>query len=370
MNTLLVGSNIFIILNFLIIIILLWARRNNSLTNGILGFYILLHVLVLSLNLLVYCNYLDPYFYFLCSIPACLIGPMAYLYCKLLLSGEKRKVPSKMRWHFIPALCVPLLLVLVKNVNLSGDQNIYSFLLRGSGEFPDLLKLCITCHIAGYYFYTWYHIKKQEGQIRTFSNYEILKINWAKNFIYSVTLFISTFSFLHLLSILYMNTWKTGSSFVSPLICLFLYFFILRKAVVHSAVFNEVKENKTIYPVLDETILNTLEIKLQQILKDHKPYLDKELNLKKLSLLVDVSHKHLSQLINQKYEKNFNDFINSYRVEESRKMLQDPGLNNLKLEAIAEAAGFNSRASFFSIFKKFTGHTPASYRKEHCITMK
>lgn len=364
MNHLLIGSNIFIIINFFILTSILWVRKHNSLANIILGLYILLHTFVLSLNLLVYSKHIAPSYYFLCSTPSCLIGPFAFLYCMVLLYGKNEIMRAKMFLHFIPALIVPFLLVLIKKADLPSEF-MYEAFLKGSGDFPDLFKIIIVCHIVGYYFYTCIIVKNHYRKSKTLTGAERLKIGWAKNFIYSVTLFIVIFFYLHYISLYYLNTFQTGSSFVSPLLCLFLYFFILRKAIAHSSVFSDREENKTIYPIASEEILNELEIKLQEILKNEKPYLDKELNLKKLSLLINTSPKHLSQLLNSRYEKNFNDFINAYRVEESRQMLLDPEMDNLKLEAIAEAAGFNSRASFYAIFKKLTGETPASFRKEH-----
>ena len=89
-----------------------------------------------------------------------------------------------------------------------------------------------------------------------------------------------------------------------------------------------------------------------------------ELNINKLANSIGVSSHQLSQFINRTYDKKFYDFINFYRVEEAKVLLTDTSKNNLKIEAIGEAAGFNSRATFFSVFKKFTGKTPSVFKKD------
>ena len=74
---------------------------------------------------------------------------------------------------------------------------------------------------------------------------------------------------------------------------------------------------------------------------------------------VDVSPNHLSQIINQYEQKNFYDFVNAYRVEE---FIQQASENpHLSILAVALDAGFNSKSSFNSVFKKHKGITPSKY---------
>ncbi len=71
----------------------------------------------------------------------------------------------------------------------------------------------------------------------------------------------------------------------------------------------------------------------------------------------------MSQTINSKRNLNFNDFINSFRIEEAKKRMADREFRNLTFEAIGKSVGFNSRTSFISAFKKFTSCTPSEYKK-------
>jgi len=102
--------------------------------------------------------------------------------------------------------------------------------------------------------------------------------------------------------------------------------------------------------------------KLKKIIDEKKPYLKSDLTMPALAKTVSISVHHLSQLINEKCNLNYFDFINGYRVEEAKKMLSDPGYQNLNIAAVGFNSGFNSLSSFNSAFKKYTGMTPSQFR--------
>jgi YesN/AraC family two-component response regulator len=74
-----------------------------------------------------------------------------------------------------------------------------------------------------------------------------------------------------------------------------------------------------------------------------------------------VSANNLSQVINEKTGFNFNDYINTFRVEEAKNILTSPEYQKLTIEAIAEKAGFNSKSPFYTAFKKHAGMTPKEF---------
>jgi AraC-like DNA-binding protein len=102
---------------------------------------------------------------------------------------------------------------------------------------------------------------------------------------------------------------------------------------------------------------------LLELMNHSKPYLDPKLKLSDLAEKLELSVNHLSQVINQHEEKNFFDFVNSYRIEEFKKRAADPAFANYSILAIALDAGFNSKSSFNQVFKKNTGQTPSEYVK-------
>jgi len=104
--------------------------------------------------------------------------------------------------------------------------------------------------------------------------------------------------------------------------------------------------------------------RLLQMMNVEKPYLDLDLTVAGLAEKLGLSAKHLSQLINEQFALNFNDFINRFRVEEAVRILQDPKLRDCKLLKVAFDSGFNSKSVFNEAFKKFTGKSPSAFRSE------
>ena len=101
--------------------------------------------------------------------------------------------------------------------------------------------------------------------------------------------------------------------------------------------------------------------KLLDYIENEKPYLDPELSLQELADQVGEKRYFLSIVINQKHNMNFFEFINLYRIETVKTMMANPENKDLKLIHMALDAGFNSKASFYRIFKQMTNMTPSNF---------
>ena len=104
--------------------------------------------------------------------------------------------------------------------------------------------------------------------------------------------------------------------------------------------------------------------KLAQLFEEEKIYRQPKLSLKELAESLKLPVKYVSYLINNYHQKNFHDFINSYRLEEVSAKMQDAQFKDYTLLALAIDAGFNSKSTFNLAFKKLKGQTPSEYRKE------
>lgn len=118
-------------------------------------------------------------------------------------------------------------------------------------------------------------------------------------------------------------------------------------------------EWSTLTPEASERYLK----RLLQSMNEEKLYLDAELTVAKLAEVLSIPAPHLSQTINERLNQTFVDFVNTYRVEEAKRMLADPLKRHFTVLAIAEEAGFNSKSSFNSVFKKHARVTPSEFRK-------
>ena len=76
-----------------------------------------------------------------------------------------------------------------------------------------------------------------------------------------------------------------------------------------------------------------------------------------------MSISSISKLINGREGCNFSDYINKYRVSEAKKLLADKNFDPYTIVAIGLECGFNSKSTFYTAFKKFTGQTPTQYRE-------
>ena len=101
--------------------------------------------------------------------------------------------------------------------------------------------------------------------------------------------------------------------------------------------------------------------KITKVMEIQKPYLDPELDLAKLSALVDLNPKQVSHTINRSFSKNFYEYVNSYRVEAFKQLASDPENKKLTLLGLAFECGFKSKSTFNDAFKKITGKTPSQY---------
>jgi AraC-like DNA-binding protein len=103
---------------------------------------------------------------------------------------------------------------------------------------------------------------------------------------------------------------------------------------------------------------------LLDVMENERPHSDSDLTLPRLAERLDVSPHNLSEVLNTRTGMNFFDFINSYRVDQVKRDLVDPGKQQFKVLALAFDAGFSSKTTFNTIFKKFTGMTPSEWREQ------
>ena len=92
-------------------------------------------------------------------------------------------------------------------------------------------------------------------------------------------------------------------------------------------------------------------------------YLENLASLSDLSKKVGESPHHVSQVLNEKLNRNFFELLAKYRVEKAKMILNEDLKNRLTIEEISEMVGYNSKTAFNNAFRKLTGKTPSEFRK-------
>lgn len=131
---------------------------------------------------------------------------------------------------------------------------------------------------------------------------------------------------------------------------------------------NQPNETETIIDIQHETFEETIspeiehwKSKIETLIQEQKLYQNPELTLTDLAKKLDTNAAVISKTINQGFQMNFNDCINTYRIEAVKNSFANGEHKKSTLLGIAFDCGFNSKATFNRAFKKNTGKTPKEY---------
>ncbi|WP_324719361.1 helix-turn-helix domain-containing protein [Salinimicrobium sp. HB62] len=125
----------------------------------------------------------------------------------------------------------------------------------------------------------------------------------------------------------------------------------------------KVNEEKATPGILDDHQIETLKEALLIYFDEEKPFLNPQLSLKVVADVLELNTNKMSYLINQVFNTNFNDFVNSYRLEHFKNIALDPKNSHLTILGLAYDSGFNSKSVFNTYFKKVENITPKAWMK-------
>ncbi|MFT4750361.1 MAG: adenylate cyclase [Neolewinella sp.] len=123
------------------------------------------------------------------------------------------------------------------------------------------------------------------------------------------------------------------------------------------------KPNKPRSAPPDPATVQLLLYQLMEFMVQESPYLNPSLTLRLLASQIETLPNQLSWLLNNRVGKNYNEFINGYRVEHFKKLVVDSANAHISMIGLAYESGFNSKTVFNTVFKKMVGMTPNEYKK-------
>lgn len=303
----------------------------------------------------------------LLNFPLFALAPALYLSVSCFTYPSKKFLRIEIL-HFLPVLMYILFPILVLSLF---DLKTIELYLEDFGAWLGLfLVSCMFLQIGVYTILSLLKIHRHQKNIRLFaSSTDQIDLSWLQYFLYGVAslvlLWLGEYVIPHLSDYAYAGYF---------LGVYYLAYFVLRQKEIfpftaHQTqeiieVMEEIKateeKRNALFPHID---LKNEITRLNELMQSQKPYLDNELNLPKLAQHFERSNHELSFILNDGLRENFYEFVNRYRVEESKRLLLDSQYRHLNMLGIAFEAGFNSKTAFNTAFKKMTGKTPSEYRK-------
>jgi AraC-like DNA-binding protein len=302
------------------------------------------------------------------------MGPFYLFYCRYLLD-RNYNLTLKSALHFIPALSVLLVMLPFYTMPANEKMDFIRKLSNGSSfKIPAGQLIFMAIHVlqtVAYSFTAYRFVKKKEEELRQFSSDVIVvkKIDWLNAF----SLYFSIYLLLYLLLVIVLsivNSYQIQIDYVMLLITSFSFYAIGYIAIGSPEIFKAlpgqefVKENgRSEAPSRNYQRHSGVKKELLLYMETSKPFLKSDLKISELADALSVPSYQLSQTINDEFLVSFYDFVNKYRVEEAKKLLVEDN-RNYKILAIAYEVGFNSKATFNRVFKKFTNLTPSEFREK------
>jgi AraC-like DNA-binding protein len=338
--------------------LLLISKKSKSASDRILTVWMLLVVVHLFLFYLYFTGeiYSFPFLLGLEHPLPLLHGVMLFCYVSFVTNQlpENRKI---LLVHFVPAAV--MYAYLVAFFVLPAEQKIQVYRNKGAGyeDFMILKSYAIACSGIVYVIWSAVLLRRHERNIRDqFSDLGKVNLHWLK---------ILTFGLggIWVLVIIY-----AGESLVFSGVVVFVFligFFGVRQAVIfsHGLLQADSGEQKKKYQKsgLSAEASGELHRELTRLMTEEALYKNSELSIDELSSRLGVHPNYLSQTINTREKKNFYDFVNTYRIEEFKRLIELNKNQQFTLLSLAYDCGFSSKTSFNRYFKKATGLTPSEY---------
>lgn len=305
-------------------------------------------------------------------------GAFLFIYTSRLISLKKR-FNRKNLLHFVPFIVFNLYLYIVSFFpDIANEIRMEHVHTDVHPPFLFVFFLILTLLSGPFYFVLTLKLFKKHN-INIFNNFsstEMVNLEWLRKlvFIFGIAwtiLIIITVT--HHIFNYFSTVFCTDSLFLalSVFVILIGYFGLKQKVIFENEIQEEQKlitKEKAKYSgsTLKEEEANAYANKLNQFMLSEKPFLDPGLTLSQLASQINISSHYLSQIINEKFELNFFEYINQFRIKEVKARIKDPKFENFSLLAIAFDSGFNSKSAFNRIFKKFTKKTPSQYKESCC----
>ncbi len=360
--------------------ILLFNRRNKTLADKILSLWLSVLGIHITVIYLKYSGYYEVFPHLIGSTSSLifLYGPFLFFYVDAYIT-QPAKFKKQYYLHFIPFMLYNIIFIPFYLETTEMKLQYHHIILKNNPPLIAWIALAVKIIVLpAYLLISLQRLKYHRKNLENFyANFDEVDLNWLRYIIWSAA--VIGFAELGL------GIMKLRENFDIPfesekiifvavsIWILALGYYGLKQTPVFTNFPQKqtpVDENpkETSAPRYEKTRVieeeaSKQEKELMDYMKSEKPFLRIKLSINDLAEDLGIPSHHISQVINERLNQNFFDFVNSYRIEELKVKLKDPRNKHLTMLGIAFDCGFNSKASFNRIFKKHTGQTPSEYLK-------
>lgn len=336
-------------------------KKGNPLANKILGVYLLLFSFNIIYNVLYWSKEMfTPTYVHLYGILVnfwIAYPPLIYLYVRTVIQSKKLSLKDLI--HCIPSVVMILfyapfyVLSASKKLEALSNGTISTYIINAQYNFDGIIALMIFYVIITYLIFS----KKMLGHNKN---------RWLKWLIGSFTCYVLSMTVYYILSRLGLIS--TGFDYFITYTLIFFIGLVSYLGFMQPTIFEGVSMDVILpfkkYKKTGLTEQHSKELKetLEYFMQHEKPYLNSDLRLGDLANSLNISRHHMSQIINEHFDTNFFDFINTYRIEESKDLLINE--DQMNISDVIYSSGFNNKVSFYKTFKKHTGITPSQYKSK------
>lgn len=293
-----------------------------------------------------------------------LVGILPFVYIKTYVENRSKIKPSLLIHLAVPLLSFVILIPTYLEDSVSKIDKYYLGFVDRDIRYLALAQVLV---VLIYCFFSLRLIHSYSLEARHYiSNLVSLKLEWLKQMVVAIVIFFSCFTLL--LAYDFEDLYPSDYSLLANL-GLFLLLITLTLVTIGSAKpFMSLSElRKLNSPTnkkssLSEESIQEYAHRIQESMADKQLFLNPELKLSDLSRSSSIPEYLISQILREHFHKNFNEFINGYRIQEVIRRMKDPQYSHMTLLALANDSGFNSKSTFNTQFKTETGVTPRQFR--------
>ena len=294
-----------------------------------------------------------------------LFNPALYLYI-LSVSQPGFRLKKTQLLHLLPYIFFKITAWTLKEPQhyehfFSSDQSLWFRILFGVSGIVSWAVYLTTSALT-----IKKHQKSIQNEFSTIDGYK--KINWLLFIIISYIAYCIIVLLWGIFNIVFTDTYSISLFNYSALlffVYIFCFYGLKQQELFPKKTNNERYKN----PVLNNDKAEKIAKKVKMLFDAESIYLNPDLNMQMLSDKLKLPKHHVTEAINGYFGKNFFQFVNEYRIEAVKQLLTK-NKNPYSIEAIGYECGFNSKSTFFSVFKKFTGLTPEQYKQVYSIKQK